>query len=115
MSLAWYVDVFALHALETRFEDGLCRPLAPPPPCHSSLKTTEPGVGIERVLAGGDDGSVADSFGDLDLGPHGFTVLIDATWVHHPPPETQTSGLPGGWSIVRDPGLLAEWNQAHDY
>jgi len=82
MSLAWYVDVFALHALETRLEDGLWWAVDPPPPWHSGTKTTEPGVSIERVLALDEGGSVADSFGDLDLGSHGFTVLIEIGRAH---------------------------------
>jgi len=114
-SVAWYDDVFALHGLRTRIEDGLWWAVEPPPPWHSSVKTTAPGVAIGRVLAAHEHGGVADSFGDLDLRPHGFTVLIDATWVHHPPLEEPPSGLPAGWTVVRDRELLAEWNQAHDY
>jgi hypothetical protein len=114
-SLAWYDDVFALHAVPTRTAPGLWWATADPPPWHSRVKTTEPGVSLDRVLAARTGpGAVADSFGDLDLRPHGFTLLVDATWVHHPAVAGHT-GLPGGWSVVRDPGLLAEWSRAHDY
>lgn len=67
------------------------------------------------MLAIHESGAVADSFGDLDLAPHGFTPLVDATWVHHPRRNELRSTLPTGWSVVRDPELLAEWNRAHDY
>src|SRR5262245_14870857 len=72
-SVAWYDDVFVLHGLATRIEDGLWWAVDPPPPWHSGVKTTEPEVGIDRVLAAHEDSGVADSFGDLDLRPHGFT------------------------------------------
>jgi hypothetical protein len=114
-SLAWYADVFALHGIPTRVEDGVWWALEPPPPWHSDVKTTEPGVDVARVLAVQESGAVADSFGDLDLTPHGFTVLIEATWVHHHPLDEPPAELPHGWTVVRDPGLLAEWNEAHDY
>jgi hypothetical protein len=114
-SLAWYEDVFALHAIPTRTVAGLWQSLAPPPPWHSGLKTTEPGVEVERVLAVHQHGAVADSFGDLGLRAHGFTTLVEATWVHHGPVAPSATGLPDGWAVVRDPGLLAEWSLAHDY
>jgi hypothetical protein len=115
-SLAWYDDVFALHGIPTTQDDGgLWWALGPPPPWHSGVKTSEPGVGVDRVLAVHQHGAVADSFGDLDLAPYGFTVLVDATWAHHPPLDEPPSGLPRGWTVVRDTGLLAEWNRAHDY
>jgi hypothetical protein len=114
-SLAWYDDVFALHDIPTRTEAGLWWALEPPPPWHSGVKTTEPGLDVARVLEVHQVGAVADSFGDLDLGAHGFVELIDATWVHHPPIHEPSSELPPHWTVVRDPGLLEEWSQAHDY
>src|SRR5689334_3526736 len=105
-SLAWYDDVFALHDIPTSTEAGLWRALAPPPPWHSEMKTTEPGVEAARVLAVHEGSTVADSFGELDLGAHGFTLLIDATWVHHTPLDPTGSDLPPGWAVVGDPGLL---------
>jgi hypothetical protein len=114
-SLAWYDDVCALHGVATATEAGLWRALGDPPPWHSGLKTTRPGVDVRRVLAAHRGGPVADSFGDLDLQPHGFTVLIDGQWVHHPGLDGSTTGLPSGWSVVRDPDLLGEWSRAHDY
>ena len=117
-SLAWYGDVFALHGIPTRSEAGLWWALEPPPPWHSGVKTTVPGVEVARVLAVHEHGAVADSFCDLDLQPHGFEVLVDATWVHHPPlalPPDEPPDRPQEWHVVRDPGVLAEWNRAHDY
>ncbi len=117
-SLSWYGDVFALHGIPTRSETGLWWALEPPPPWHSGVKTTMPGVEVARVFTVHEHGAVADSFCDLDLQPHGFEVLFDATWVHHPPlglPIDEPPGRPHEWSVVHEPGLLAEWNRAHDY
>jgi hypothetical protein len=115
-SLAWYRELFALHAIPTQVDDGLWWSLGPPPPWHSGVKTTEPNVGVDRVLAVHRCGTVADSFGDVDLAPFGFTVLLDAVWALHPPlEEPPTPGLPHGWTVVLDTGLLAQWSRAHDY
>lgn len=114
-SLAWYDDIFGLHGIPTRTEAGLWWAVESPPPWHSGAKTTEPGVDVARVLALREPGSVADSFGDLDLRPHGFDVLIDATWVFHAPLDDPPSDVPQDWTVVRDTGLLAEWSRAHDY
>jgi hypothetical protein len=114
-SLAWYEDVFALHDIPTRTANGLWWALRAPPPWHSGVKTTGPGVDVRQVLAVHGGGAVADSFGDLDLRPHGFRVLLDAMWVHHAPLSTPPSQLPAGWRVVGDPEMLAEWSRAHDY
>src|SRR4051794_19281479 len=86
-SRAWYDDVFALHGIATTTGDGLWWALADPPPWHSAAKTLEPGVPVDRVLDAVADRpscAVADSFGDLDLGRHGFRLLVEATWLHRP-------------------------------
>jgi hypothetical protein len=59
--------------------------------------------------------SVADSFGDLRLGEHGFEPLVDAAWFHRPPTDLPPRPLPQGWSVVRTAPDLAAWNAAHDY
>ena len=80
------------------------------------MKTLQPGVGRDAVLAAmerHERGSVADSFGTLDLADEGFDLFIDATWVHH---EGFADAVwPEGWSVVREPELLALWTDAHDY
>jgi hypothetical protein len=117
-SRQWYDDVFALHGIAVRVEDGLWSALAPPPPWHSAAKTLEPGVEAERVVrttAGLDHCAVADSFGDLDLGRHGFEVLIEATWLHRAPDRQTLGPWPGDWSVVASADDLSEWVTAHDY
>jgi hypothetical protein len=117
-SRRWYDDVFALHGIVVRAEQGLWSALGPPPPWHSAAKTLEPGVAVARVLhatAGSGHCAVADSFGDLDLGRHGFGLLIEATWLHRAPEGAAPGALPDGWSVVDDPAGLAEWAEGADY
>ena len=115
-SRRWYDDVCALHDVPVWSDDHLWVALAEPPPYHSVVKTLTPGVGLDAVLAAmerHDRGSVADSFGTLDLAPEGFDLLFDATWVLH---EGFADAIwPEGWSLVREPALLAAWCAAHDY
>ena len=117
-SRRWYDDVFALHGIPVRVDDGLWSALGPPPPWHSAVKTLEPGVETERVVgavATFEHFSVADSFGDLAPERHGFELLIDARWLHREPVGETTDRLPEGWSVVDTVEELAEWATAHDY
>src|SRR3954447_26871330 len=111
-SRAWYDDVFALHGVPTACDDDLWRALGDPPPYHSLVKTLRRGVAGSAVLsAARGPGSVADSFADLDL--PGFSLLFEATWVHHV--GGNRGSLPPGWSVVRTAEILAEWSLRHDY
>ena len=111
-SRAWYDEVCALHGVPTVCDDRLWRALAEPPPYHSVAKTLQGGVPTTAVLAAvSGPGSVADSFADLDL--PGFSLLFEATWVHH---AGGTSGsLPAAWSVITTPETLALWSECHDY
>lgn len=89
----------------------------PPPPLHSVAKTAEPGALPDRAFAASaalERGSIADSFGDLDLADHGMELLFEAQWVHRPAVEVGARPLPEGWSVVRSPAALAEWTARHD-
>ena len=101
-SVAWYDDVFAALGIPVVRREDLWVAGGPPPPYHSAVKTLVPGVPTEDVLAAMtafDHGTVADSFGDQDLAPHGFDLLIDATWLHRP---GSTGAMPAGWRVVAD-------------
>jgi hypothetical protein len=114
----WYDDVFALHGIPVRVEDGLWSALAAPPRWHSAAKTLEPAVGTERVVgavAGLEHCAVADSFGEIEPERHGFQLLIDARWVHRDPCRGAPDQMPGGWSVIETVDDLAEWAAAHDY
>jgi hypothetical protein len=113
-SRAWYDDLLALHGVPTGAEDGLWWARAAPPAYHSAAKTLVPRVPAERVLeavAPLPACSVADSFGDLDL--PGFTLLFEATWLHHP--GGRSRGMPASWSVVTTPDALVTWCALHDY
>lgn len=111
-SRAWYDDVFALHGVPTVADARLWRALGDPPPYHSVAKTLQPGVPAEAVSeAVGGAGSVADSFADLEL--PGFTLLFEARWVHHAGGTSR--GMPGAWSVVSTPDVLALWSRLHEY
>ncbi|MFW5468572.1 hypothetical protein ACOCJ4_00840 [Knoellia sp. CPCC 206435] len=116
-SLAWYEQVFALHGIPTRCEDGLWSALGEPPRWHSAAKTLRPDVDPERVvkvLAPFPGCGVADSFGTLDLSGHGFAPLFRATWLHRPPSADGALTWPEGWSVLGDPDELAAWNEHQD-
>ncbi|SCL35158.1 hypothetical protein GA0070616_5153 [Micromonospora nigra] len=83
------------------------------PPWYPDAVTLRPGVDPAAVLARIDDGpgaSVKDSFADLDLTPHGFRVLFEATWIHLPPGPT-----PGASELtpVVTSEQLTTWATAH--
>jgi hypothetical protein len=114
-SRRWYDDVFALHRIPVRSDDTLWWAEGPPPRWHSAVKTLRPTTNPTDVLRRMEPhptGTVADSFGRLDLTSHGFDLLFAATWVHHPgvPPAAP----PPGWTMVGDAGLMDRWNSEHD-
>lgn len=116
-SVHWYEDIFALHGIPTAIQHGLWRSLGQPPRWHSAAKTTTPGnVEAEalRAVEAFDHCAIADSFGVLDLSDAGFSLLFEATWVHHPPPTQEAGALPTGWSVIGGEEELEEWNREHD-
>ncbi len=115
-SRRWYDIVFALHGIPARADDRLWVAHGEPPPWHSAVKTLSPKVDGDLVLEAMEPhlhGSVADSFGILDLGKYGFDLLIEASWVVHE--GVSEAAWPAGWSVVDDAGLLAKWCLLHDY
>lgn len=115
-SRRWYDDIFTLHHRLASTDGRMWIAESPPPPWHSAVKTLSPDVEIDEVVAamtGHAGGSVADSFGNLDLERRGFSLLFEATWVHHAAIAHAT--WPDGWVVVQDPILLAEWCRRHDY
>jgi hypothetical protein len=115
-SMRWYDRIFAFHGVPVRSDDRLWTALADPPPWHSAVKTLVRDVDADAVLAAMERhpyGSVADSYGALDLGKHGFDLLIDSTWVHHGGIAEAT--WPPDWSVVGDASQLGRWCRRHDY
>ena len=97
-SVAWYDDVFAALRIPVARRGRTVGRGRSSPPYHSAVKTLVPGVATEDVMPAMtpfDHGTVADSFGDQDLAPHGFDLLIDATWL----PSRLDGAMPAGWRV----------------
>lgn len=72
------------------------------PPYYPDAVTLHPGAVpgdfLDRIDTASAGCSVKDSFGTLDLAPHGFAELFEARWIHRP------AGLP----VSPAPGLRTE-------
>jgi hypothetical protein len=114
-SVGWYEDICALHDTATVLRDGLWSAVGPPPPLHSGAVVVEPGVRAEQVLErmGTTGGGVKDSFAEVDLGAHGWSLLFAASWLFRPPAPAPEPA-PAGWSVVRTAEQLAAWTAGHD-
>jgi len=116
-SVRWYDDIFAVHRIPVTVRRAVWSASGAAPPWHSAVKTLGPEAAIDDVLHAmepHEHGSVADSFGRLDLAAHGFDLLFEATWLHRPPDPAPPSGLPMGWSVVGNTDVLDEWNRHHE-
>lgn len=83
------------------------------PEAYPDAVTLRPGVPVSDVLAAIDDSpgaSVKDSFADLDLAPHGWSVLFEAQWLTSPAGAGTATGL--SWRTV-DRDALPLWLAAH--
>jgi hypothetical protein len=115
-SRSWYDDIFDLHQIPFESDGALWWARGTPPRWHSAVKTlapsTDPAEALHRMQRH-PHGSIADSFGLLDLSPHGFDLLFAATWLHHP--GVVAAGAPPlGWVRVRDSDLMDRWNRHHN-
>ncbi len=114
-SRRWYDDIFALHRIPVGCDEALWWAEGAPPRWHSAVKTlvptTDPSAALQRMEAH-PHGTIADSFGLLDLTSWGFDLLFAATWLFHP--GVAAAGPPPGWSRIDDPGLMARWNEHQD-
>lgn len=81
---AWCDAVARTHGITGRFATDAWTAPTRTPPLYPDAVTLRPDVDARSVLARIDAGpgaSVKDSFATLDLAPHGFSVLFDATWI----------------------------------
>jgi len=115
-SRSWYDDIFDLHRIAVGSDGALWWAEGAPPRWHSAVKTLVPTSDSSGVLVRMErhpHGTIADSFGLLDLSVHGFDLLFAATWLQHPgaAPAAEPSHR---WIHVLDSDLMARWNQHHD-
>jgi len=114
-SRSWYDDIFDLHRIAVGSDLALWWAEGAPPRWHSAVKTLAPMSDHSEALRRMEPhphGSIADSFGLLDLAPSGFDLLFAATWLRHR--GVAATGPPLRWSRVIDRALMAAWNQRHD-
>jgi hypothetical protein len=114
-SRSWYDDIFDLHRIAVGSDAALWWAEGAPPRWHSAVKTLVPTTdpsGALRRMEPHPHGTIADSFGLLDLASKGFDLLLAATWLHHR--GLTATGPPVTWKRVLDSDLMATWNQHHD-
>ena len=114
-SRSWYDDIFDLHGVAVGSDAALWWAEGAPPRWHSAVKTLVPTRDPSEALRRMEPhphGTIADSFGLLDLTTSGFDLLFAATWLHHH--GVAAAGPPLRWSRVLDSALMAAWNQRHD-
>ena len=114
-SRSWYDDIFDLHRIAIGSDGELWWADGAPPRWHSAVKTLVPTTDPAGVLLRMEPhphGTIADSFGLLNLAPWGFDLLLAGTWLHHH--GLAASAPPLRWNRVLDTDVMASWNQHHD-
>ena len=110
---AWCDLVCRAAGLRTLVHDGVWSATTRSPDAYPDAVTLRPGTGVDDVLAAVDDSagaSVKDSFADLDLTPHGYEVLFEASWLTRAATDPAPPVLP--WHVV-DATTLPRWLAAH--
>jgi hypothetical protein len=116
-NVGWYEDIFALHRIGSRLQDGLWTSLGPPPPFHSDAVVVEPTVTaaqIEAALADRPRGGFKDSFGMVGSSVSGTRLLFAAEWIHWSHARGPAGPAPRAWHRVTDLAELARWNAGWD-
>ena len=112
---AWCDLVCRAHGIDTAWRPSCWTALRRSPMFYPDAVTLRPDATAADVLDSIDAGagcSVKDSFATLDLAPHGFEVLFDASWiVREPAPLSALGEL--DWAPVRDRDELAAWAELH--
>ncbi|MDE9367718.1 hypothetical protein PZ938_19035 [Luteipulveratus sp. YIM 133132] len=104
---AWCAAVCRTHDIAGSDADRVWASARRTPLLYPDAITLEPGRSPEAVLGRVDTSagcSVKDSHADLDLGAHGFRVLLEGRWLTWP-------GVPesDGWVAVRSAETFATW------
>jgi hypothetical protein len=115
---AWCAALCRTHGITGTFGDAAWWSPRRTPPYYPDAVTLRPGAVPRDVLPHIDTASpgcsVKDSFGTLDLRPHGFTQLAAARWLYRPAVEPGAAGGAGTAQVrcVTDAGDLAAWQRA---
>ena len=108
---AWCDAVCRSLELATSWPPGLWA-VAEPPPLFPHLITLDARATTAEVVALLDsrsDSWVKDSFANVGLGEHGFSVVAQASWLYHPPGSMDTGAE---FSVVGSDEELAGWMAA---
>lgn len=104
----WCAAVCRAHGIATTDDGEVWRSPVRTPLFYPDAATLVPGLTGDTVLAGVDAGpgaSVKDSFADLDLSGHGFSILFEASWIaRESGPATDAE-----WTVVRTADDLEVW------
>jgi hypothetical protein len=110
-NVAWCDAVCRSLGLATSRPPGLWA-VAQPPPLFPHLITLAPQVTAARVVSELDPRTVSwvkDSFASLRLAQYGFSVVVQASWLHHTPGSADGDA---NCSVVRPGDELARWTAA---
>lgn len=111
----WCDLIARSHGLRTRSDQEAWTCEHRTPPFYPDAVTLTPGPAAPELLARIDVSpgcSVKDSFGDLDLRPHGFRVLFEADWIARPASQPLPAPEGLGWQRIVRPAELAQWEDA---
>lgn len=103
--------VLAAHAIAATFVSDCWYSNTDLPELYPNLVTFSPAFdpdGLSRVKIGGAR-AIKDSFATLDLTSHGFTPIIDASWLVHPGPDAATHTGDMTWERVQSPVTFGAW------
>ena len=112
----WCDAVCRSHALPTRWTEDAWTVARRSPDGYPDAVTLSPALDIRAVLRrieGGAGCSVKDSFAVLDLEPHGFHVLFEATWIRRSALQP-TGPATLDWQEVRSAAELEHWSRGHE-
>jgi hypothetical protein len=97
----WCAAVCTAHGLQSAFHERVWACAVRTPPFYPDAVTLTPDASPDELLSRIDTAapecSVKDSFATLDLGPAGFRVLFDATWIVHRS-TSEPVDVGAGWS-----------------
>jgi hypothetical protein len=117
-NVAWCDTVCRVHGIPGSFDQGVWVAGGGPPPFYPDVVTLRPGVEaaeVAQAVPRGEGASVKDSFGDVDLGGHGFEALFEAEWIWldaASPTAPAAGSVPAAgttWVEVVDGAGLGEW------
>jgi hypothetical protein len=107
----WCDRVCRSHGLPTALSEHMWVAQQGSPRLYPDAVTLVPGLPVDCVLRQVEVGpgcSVKDSFADLDLSAHGFTVLFDASWLfREPEPPRECSRF--DWQSISTDDDLEQW------